>query len=186
MANLCTYDLYATGSEESLERFGEMMRQDMKPGIICSMYYSEMYSDPMEEIDKGIFKQHFSSATRWSVEGAMINNESDEDVTLTTACKMLGLSIEIWSEEPGCCFAEHIAIDEEGEYAVECADYYEIYEDSICENCQEPTVEDFIDHLSNLGISEKNLDVDKAYEKLIEESMIAIGGFAERHEFPLN
>ena len=89
MANLCSYDLYATGKEEDLEKFALMMEWKEKPAVDGSMYCADMYSEKPTDNGDGTFTQHFSSATRWSVQHGMIDRaDSNECVSLTTAAKM--------------------------------------------------------------------------------------------------
>ena len=54
--------------------------------------------------------------------------KKDHAITIPLAAKELGLKVEIFSSEPGCCFAEHILVDENGETVIdECFDYEELY-----------------------------------------------------------
>lgn len=192
MANLCCYDLYATGTKENLGKFARMMEWKAKPSIHSSMYESDMFSEPMEEVPEG-YRQHFSAATRWSVEHGMMSKEDDDEcVTLQTAAKMLGLSMEIWSEESGCCFSEHITIRDDGGYDIECEDYYEAYTDDLLYWLEEegrshedgPTFEEFREYLDHVGIPEPD-DIDGAYRAFLRDGRVEIGGFADRHDFPL-
>ena len=127
MANLCSYNLYATGTKESLERFAQMMEETgPEPYVWNPAYCSDLVKGPVEPVEGGLLCQHFGAATRWSVEGAMVDRpDSDGVVSLPSAAKMLGLHIHVESEEPDCCFAERITITPDGRYEAECTDLYE-------------------------------------------------------------
>lgn len=191
MANLCSYDLYATGKEEDLEKFARMMEWEEKPAVDGSMYCADMYLEKPVDNGDGTFTQHFSSATRWSVQHGMIDRaDSDECVSLTTAARKLSLSMEIWSEEPGCCFAEHIVINEDGGYSIECEDYYEIYAEDLAEQLdkaeEEITADDLKSHLEGFVDQDalEGLDMDEVFSRLRENGTVSIGGFEQNSDFP--
>ena len=193
MANLCNYDLYATGTKENLEKFKLMMEWEEKPAVNSSMYCADMLSEEPTDNGDGTFTQHFSSATRWSVQHGMIDREdSDECVSLTTAARMLSLSMEIWSEEPGCCFAEHIEISEDGGYSIECEDYYEIYAEGLAEQLgkdeENITADDLRSHLEGFVDQDvlEGLDIDEVLSRLKENGTVSIGGFEQNSDFPFS
>ena len=191
MANLCCYDLYATGTEENLEKFARMMEWKEKPAVDGSMYCADMYSEKPTDNGDGTFTQHFSSATRWSVQHGMIDRaDDDERVSLPTAARMLGLEVEIWSDESGCCFAEHISIDADGSYTVDCEDYYEIYAVGLAEQLgkdeESMTADDLRAHLEGFVDREalEGLDMDAVLSRLKENGTVSIGGFEQNSDFP--
>lgn len=180
MANLCDYDLYATGSKKALDRFGKMMRQDGNVCIWNSMYCADMTSQEPVDNGDGTYTQHFSSATRWSVEGAMVDRpDGDGVVSLPSAARMLGLHISVESEEPDCCFAERITITPDGRYEAECTDLYEIFPDEVSGDGK-PTREQFDDYIRTRFGKEATagIDIDAAYARLLE-GRVCIGGFDE-------
>lgn len=80
---------------------------------------------------------------KWSIYSALIDNaismrtnpndwgigtdDKLEFITLIEASKKWNLEIEVFSNECGCCFAEHYLI-KNGEFEInECVDYYEYY-----------------------------------------------------------
>ena len=191
MANLCCYDLYATGTEENLGKFARMMEWKEKPAVDGSMYCADMYSEKPVDNGDGTFTQHFSSATRWSVEHGMIDRKDDDEyISLPTAAKMLSLSIEIWSDESGCCFAEHIVVNEDGGYSIECEDYYEIYTDGLAEQLEKAeediTTDDLRAHLEGFVDREalEGLDMDEVFSRLKENGTVSLGGFEQNSDFP--
>lgn len=191
MANLCCYDLYATGTEENLEKFARMMEWKEKPAVDGSMYCADMYSEKPTDNGDGTFTQHFSSATCWSVQHGMIDRaDDDERISLPAAARMLGLEVEIWSDESGCCFAEHIVVNEDGGYSIECEDYYEIYADGLAEQLgkdeESMTADDLRAHLEGFVDREalEGLDMDAVLSRLKENGTVSIGGFEQNSDFP--
>lgn len=191
MANLCCYDLYATGTEENLGKFARMMEWKEKPAVDGSMYCADMFSEKPVDNGDGTYTQHFSSATRWSVQHGMIDRaDSEERVSLTTAAWMLSLSMEIWSEESGCCFAEHITIREDGGYDIECEDYYEIYAEDLAEQLEKAeediTADDLRAHLEGFVDHDalEGLDMDEVLSRMEENGTVSIGGFEQNSDFP--
>ena len=195
MANLCCYDLFATGSIESIQQFALMMKWETSPAITNSMYCSDMYEEYEEPKDNGdgTFTQHFSSATRWSVQGAMIDRcDSTEYISLPTAARTLGIVMEIYSDEPGCCFSEHIFIHADGSYEVKCVDYHEIYGEDLEEECEktlsEITTDDLRTYLESFMSDEQieSLDLDRVLSFLRGNERGALGGFDYNSDFPFN
>ena len=191
MANLCNYDLYATGKKEALEKFSRMMEWKEKPAVDGSMYCADMFSEKSVDNGDGTYTQHFSSATRWSVQHGMIDRaDDDERISLPTAARMLGLEVEIWSDESGCCFAEHIVVNEDGGYSIECEDYYEIYADGLAEQLEKAeediTADDLRAHLEGFVDREalEGLDMEEVLSRLKENGTVSIGGFEQNSDFP--
>lgn len=193
MANLCCYDLFATGTKDNIEKFALMMKREITPSISNSMYCSDMYEEYEEPKDNGdgTFTQHFYSATRWSVHGGMVERcDSTEYISLPTAAKILGLEMEIYSDESGCCFSEHIHIHPDGSYEVECVDYHEIYGEDLEEECEkslnEITTEDLELFLKPFITDEQfeSLDLNKVLSLLKENERVTLGGFDYNSDFP--
>lgn len=126
MANLCSYDLYAKGTKEGLLKLRRMLEQEEKPYVINAKYCSELAAGRIRKNEDGSYSQKFSSATRWSVAGAMLDERrnSDEYCTLQRAAELTGTELELYSEEPGCCFAEHIRISPDGRGTIEERPFY--------------------------------------------------------------
>ena len=193
MANLCDYDLYATGSKEALDRFGKMMRQDGDVCIWNSMYCADMTSQEPVDNGDGTYTQHFSSATRWSVQHGMVDRpDGDGLLSLPGAARMLGLEIRIWSTETGCCFAEFITIGADGGCMVECEDYHEIGEEDLADfqdkSTEDLTTDDLVEYLEGLidGDDLEALNLDSVLCRLKAVGWVSIGGFAGHSDFPLS
>lgn len=191
MANLCFYDLYATGTKESVDKFALMMKWEARPAITNSMYCSDMVeSDPVCN-DDGSVTQHFSSATRWSVEHGMVQREdADECICIKSAAKRLSLLVEIWSSEPSCSFAEHITIYPAGYYDIECEDYYELCAEDILEEYPSPSGEltedllaDYLEPILTKG-QIAALDIPAICASLILNERVSVGGFEQNSDFP--
>lgn len=61
--------------------------------------------------------------------------------TLKLESKILNLIIEVYSEEPGCCFSEHMLYVNGEEIIDECVDYYETWEDEDGNELDDPIIE---------------------------------------------
>ena len=207
MANICIYDIYATGTKEGLEKLKGMLEGTIKPRVINASYCSDMVSDgikpftdadgnPMldKDTDAEVYTAHLASGTKWSVQGAMMERpDSDEECTLQTAARLTGCSMDIYSEESGNAFAEHIRIFANGEYEAYEAPFFEFdiefVRDNLGDNPAKADViallSDMISEVTHLDDIENRLDFDAVYGKLIAEDYVAVGGFPERHDFPL-
>lgn len=187
MANLCCYELYARGTKEGIEKLHQMLSHKEKPYVVNSMYCSDLYAGEIRENGDGTYSQVFSSATRWSVAGAMLDEErdSEEYCTLQTAAKLTETVLELYSEEPGCCFAEHVEINPDGEYTIETRPFYYFDgEDIAAETGPDPekdkVAEYILSHVQEIGNRdelESLLDIEAATGFLESEGYISIGGF---------
>lgn len=110
----------------------------------------EPFADLSEDADMTLY---LSGYCAWSVFSCMLEGPfsyhddnhdecikkygKDYSLSLPSACKELSLEIEVFSNEPGMCFAEHyhvmptgeIAVDEEAQYMEFYIDEYETYEE---------------------------------------------------------
>jgi len=91
--------------------------------------------------DTDVITLHGDGDCAWSVYSCMFNgaigtymgdrgrdNEKHKSISIDDACGLLGVTIEIFSTEPGCCFAEHYLIDETGEVIInDETEYTELY-----------------------------------------------------------
>lgn len=87
---------------------------------------------------------NISADTKWSCHGSLVDDaismrtEPDEwsgienvkeILTFYEACERFHVNAEIFSKEPGCCFAEHMR-DQDGEEFYETTEYSEEYDDN--------------------------------------------------------
>jgi hypothetical protein len=136
MANICDFDMRVRGSHDNIEKFYNAMRQNgniiMGRGADAELIYDD---DDYANIN---------GWCKWSVSSALINNAISmrtepnmwyfgdgvdvskiEFITLIEACQKWNLDMEVFSEEPGCCFQEHIMVIN-GEVVVdECEEWNE-------------------------------------------------------------
>lgn len=207
MANICTYDIYATGPKEGLEKLEGMLMGTIKPHVINASYCSDMVCDGIKpftdadgnplldkDTDAEMFTAHFASGTRWSVLGAMMErSDSDNECTLQTAAKLTGCSMDVYSEESGNAFAEHIRIFANGEYEAYEAPFFEFDTEFVRDNLGDnpakdeviALLEDMISEVTHMSDIADRVDFDAIYAKLMAEDYVAVGGFPERHDFPL-
>ena len=208
MANICIYDIYATGSKEGLEKLKGMLEGTIKPHVINAAYCSDMECDGIKpftdadgnplldrDTDAEVYTAHFASGTRWSVQRAMMKRpDSDNECTLQTAARLTGCSMDVFSEESGNAFAEHIRIFANGEYEAYEAPFFEFdtgfVRDNLGDNPAKEEViallSDMISEVTHLDDIKDRVDFDAVYDKLIAEDYVAVGGFPERHDFPLS
>ena len=148
MANICEFQMKVIGkTKEDIEKFYKYLSQD------GNIYMGRGAGAVIDEIKKdgNEFVALISGDCKWSITASLILNaismreepkiwsfgnidsSSLRFVTLFEACEELGLDIEVYSSEPGCCFQEHI-ICKHGEVVVDdCVDYFEDYDEETDE-----------------------------------------------------
>ena len=138
MANLCSFTMKIVGRRDNREKFIKALQQQ---GNIYMGRGATAY--PAEETKEYCI---LNGDCKWSVASALINNavsmrRTPEKwffgnsiqtsmitfITLIEASKIYNVEIEVFSEEPGCAFAEHYLIKEGNVIENECVDYYEYY-----------------------------------------------------------
>ena len=152
MANICSFSMMVRGKHEDIEAFYNAMQQKgnifMGRGGDAEINYDD--DDGAAFID---------GWCKWSVYSSMVANAVDmkshpemwywgngidsaklEFITLFEACKKWNLDMEVYSEEPGCCFQEHYVVvngelidSEVVEYNEYCIDEFENKEDAEAE-----------------------------------------------------
>ena len=130
MANLCSFSMKINGEKEKIKTFLEWMEQKgttyMGRGAEITSPDMDEFDEVVEEISENRFSIVIGGWCKWSVEAAMILNavsmretperwsfDGDHDknltfITLFEACEKLSLEMEVYSEESGCCFQEHM------------------------------------------------------------------------------
>ena len=119
--------------------------------------------------------------------------DSDSECTLQTAAKLTGCSMDVYSEESGNAFSEHIRIFANGEYEAYEAPFFEFdtefVRDNLGDNPAKDEVivllEDMISEVTHMDNIRDRVDFNAVYAKLMAEDYVAVGGFPERHDFPL-
>ena len=123
MANYCYFTMMITGVKEAVDELISMMKWE---GIYAENGLGRIYE--IDEYDRDFHPANNVSAKltgdcAWSVTCAMRSDNGRREVCLESETKRLGLVVEVFSEELGCAFQEHILIDK-GEVIIDdCVDY---------------------------------------------------------------
>lgn len=123
MANDCSYWMKIVAKDEAtLDRFAQIMKyKDPEFYVYRVFEYEETYR---EEVD-GLFVATAYGEVAWGC-SAWLNDAVDRAQTIDTGahysnlsevCKALGIAIEVWGEEFGMCFQEHIFVAKDGTYS---------------------------------------------------------------------
>lgn len=132
MANICNFSMLIKGSKEGREKFIDALEHRGQ------IYMGRGASVDEKEEDDSKNETYLSGEVKWSVEEALIDNakemrdnpsgwyfgegidkESLTFLTLWEACKQFGVNMEVFSEEEGIGFEEHMKY-ENGEITEEC------------------------------------------------------------------
>lgn len=147
MPNLCTYSMCVTGKKNDVEEFIKVAQADYDYGTMEFSYdrhffrVFEAYYDEIEELGPNvdgdnIYQVIINGECAWSVGCCMFSVGYYDDLkerfpnefrgtTIPAESKRLNLSIEIFSEECGCCFQEHYTVIDGDIIEDECVDWYE-------------------------------------------------------------
>lgn len=148
MANYCSYEMKIKGKKENVDKLIEYLKSDYRyennvlveceaDKHFCRVFECHIAESGEEEY-QGYEIVYGSCA--WSVLSCMMSGdhtyykdfkkcENNKVTCMTEATKELDLEVEIFSEEPGCCFMEHFLIDK-GEILIEeCVDWQECYDE---------------------------------------------------------
>lgn len=125
MANYCSFNMKVTGDIDSINEIFEMMQWKGKfeENGLGRIYDIETYDSIL--YPNGLASYFFSGDCAWSVHSAMRSDSGRREVSLESESKRLGLMIEVFSEESGFAFQEHVLINK-GEILIDdCVDYEE-------------------------------------------------------------
>ena len=139
MANICSFSMFVRGKVENINLFYDAMCQ--KGNV-----YMGRGVDAEINIDEEDGSAFIDGWCKWSIQSALIGNAIDmrnnptrwywgpnvdplklEFVTLFEACKKWNIDMEVYSEEPGCCFQEHYMVVNGDVVADECVEWNEYY-----------------------------------------------------------
>ena len=153
MPNYCGYQMRVKGTKKDIEEFNKVITADYNYTkneftfdrhfwrvFDADFIFEDEYED-MKDDDTTIVEIHGVCA--WSVfvcmfdgphtyQGDMKDKEGNKGTTILEECKKLNLEIEIFSSEPGCCFAEYYYMINGELKENMCVDYTEEYEDEDC------------------------------------------------------
>ena len=139
MANNCFYQMKVQGKVESVDEFIKIIQADYNysdenkqvPERHLWRVFEACVDD--EYIDDGIKTVMISGDCAWSVYSCMCDgactyqsqNPDRNGTTLKAESDRLNLAIEVYSEEPGCCFMEHFVFINGKQLINECVDWHE-------------------------------------------------------------
>lgn len=149
MSNICNYEMKVVGKKENIEEFIKIIQCDYDYTNMDFDYKKHIGgrvfdADPtdIEKREDGKYEVFIYGSCAWSVSSCMFDGkfsyylkflEAYKDkcrsTTITKESKNLELDIEIYSTEPGGCFAEHFIVSN-GEIKEQATyDYEEFYFD---------------------------------------------------------
>lgn len=169
MANNCYFEMKIAGKEENVNELVEMLQWK---GRFENDGLGRVYSFDVNDIESDIPGTQLVSVNgagdcAWSVLTAMCAEYRKDAPSLESETKRLGLVVEVFSSEPGCCFQEHYLIDKGEPILEECVDYLEYWvegmnEEEINELCEE-----------------KEISREKLMSSLNDNGDYCIGGFGD-------
>ena len=161
MANICSFIFCAKGKKEDVSKVLDAIQQktpELWIGRGATLNYTDL--DFEEDSETGMVMVNSSGDCKWSIKAALVLDALDMEEQRTTgkgcwgdidgvkkfmtigeACKTYNVNMEFYSEEPGCCFAEHVTI-ENGEETWDCVDFHETYDEEADEWVTEGGYED--------------------------------------------
>lgn len=177
MANICGFSMRVRGQKNDIEKFYNAMQQK------GNVYMGRGADAEIEYEDEDEYSIGWIQGwCKWSVVSALVDNAISmrtepnrwyfgddvdtskiEFVTLIEACKKYNLDMEVFSEEPGCCFQEHIMI---------------IDGDVIIDDCAE-WIEYDLDEFDTKEEAEEALEIEITDEEWSDGGFISRGGFGE-------
>ena len=136
--------------------------QDIPVGVrhFCRVFEANEYTSSIfreavnDKYDVILKRSHVSGYCAWSVASCMMGGpcsyyndlkirygNNSKATTLRFESARLNLIIELYSEEPGCCFSEHIMFVNGEGIINDCVDYYERWYDEDDNELDEPIIE---------------------------------------------
>ena len=177
MANICDFSMRVRGQKDDIEKFYNAMIQKGNAYMGRGADAEIQYEDEGE-----YYTAWINGWCKWSIQSALIDNAISmrtepnmwyfgdsvdvskiEFVTLIEACRKYNVDMEVFSEEPGCCFQEHIMV---------------INGDVVIDDCVEFN-EYWIDDFDTKEEAEEELEIKITDEEWNEGECIRRGGFGE-------
>lgn len=153
MPNYCFYDLNITGKPDDVERVVNALKAEynytdpasVKHEHLYRVFEAEVYHDETDEF--GVKTTGVRGNCAWSVGSCMMGGQSgyysdfekrygkdNKGTCLENLTKETNTIVEIYSEETGCCFQEHIVVNHGIVLLDETVDYHEICLDDVEED----------------------------------------------------
>ena len=186
MPNYCSYVMKVKGKKLNVEEFIKVMQADYNYLTMKFSFERHMGGRVFDATVTEIVKEEddyivmLNGDCAWSVDCCMRNStysyyrnflwdygKECKSTTLELESKRLKLKIEVFSEEPGMCFAEHYCYDNGNLICEEIVDYneYPIYE------------------FDNKEDAEKEYDIEITDYEFANEEWIHRGGFEQVFSF---
>lgn len=168
MANNCYFEMKIAGKEENVNELVEMLKWE---GRFKDAGLGRVYSFDTNDLEADVPGSQLVAVTgagdcAWSVLCAL-QNYHDRHPSLESETKRLGLVVEVFSSEPGCCFQEHILINQGEVVFSDCVDY----EEHWIEGMSEEDIADLCD--------EKEITKEKLMSSLNDNGDYCVGGFGD-------
>lgn len=146
MPNICNFSMKVTGNPENVEKFIDIIQADyfIRQDGTCIDFYTKQIVErhfwrvfEAEVIDdktkNNVRSVIINGECAWSVFSCMCSgrgtyqsdNPGKNGTTLKKESARLHLSIEVFSEEPGCCFMEHMVYVNGKRIVDDCIDWFE-------------------------------------------------------------
>lgn len=172
MPNFCGFDMKIAGPEPAVMELVSLL-QTKDPYTGLGRVFSFDLDDSMTEKDpRGgdlICVQGFGDCA-WSLDSSM-RDGCGFPRTLEKECERLGLVVEAFSSEPGCCFQEHLLIAKDDIVI----DETEKYEEHLIDGATEEYIQNLCD--------EKHLTREQLMSKLNHNGEYTVGGVENYCEF---
>lgn len=172
MPNYCAYSARIVAkSKETIQRVIDIMRYKDPEYCLHRVFSCDVSLQAIEGRD-GLWFADIYGDTAWNAQHLVDNPDQPEEVIgksaptpgtenahctgFETLCKALDFGIEIWSEEPGCCFQEHLLTDHAGFTKIEdVEEWYQEWEDDEGNELDQPiTSGGFPDYLKYHTVGE--------------------------------
>lgn len=151
MANYCEFAMVIYGTKDSIHEWKELMDDYSKKNHFYRIFENDLIN--FEKIDENLYRARFEGYCAWSIYTCCIDGYCSEDL-LAKNSKQLNVKVEIWSKEPGMCFAEHIIYNNGEQICNDCFNYscwiwerneFPTYEEFKAEYKNAPPEEEFDD-----------------------------------------
>lgn len=165
MANNCYFEMKIAGEEKAVDEFVQMIKWQGDYGLGRVFSFEDTERDPAPS-GAPFIAVTGSGDCAWSLRTALV--EWTDDRNLLTEARRLGLVIEAFSSEPGCCFQEHLLINKGESVIDECVDYEEYMVEGLTDMELQSLAEDL------------SLTPEYLRSKMDVNGDFCVGGFGEK------
>ena len=175
MANNCSYEMLAVGtSKESLERLQNVMEQLDKEWFLYGVREA-VVAEPIRQRKSGLWTLRLSGDVAWSAAKWFEAEPEDkpvrgfaEQTSLQKISHELGLSVEVWTAEPGNGFQEHYVVKKGYLETSDVVDWTLDYDEDD-EPCEEGGFSDYGMFMRPEKLAEVPIPEDKTESRLPDE-----------------